>query len=317
MNIKSQLKQIPGLLAIYHFVFRRSPQSTNPYDDLSSKSNDELLSLMRHESHRIEKSVYNQILESKHSIYSQKWQTLAVIYQILKERDYPENEPTIVWSKKIYDTFSNLEEDFIVKNSLPAQAFNPTSAQPFLEFLRSRRSVRVWAEQQPEGQVLLEIAYSMIDAARWAPTSGNRQPWRFIILQNRQEKELLEKIKEEHCINAPLLIFVGMDTRVYGALGREERGVFIDSGAAIMQMVLLAHQCGLGVCWNHFADDLINSREVNKKIYENFAHKMGIAAYISPIAIIAIGVPKFIPPEPARMDIESLMINSNFQPSGV
>lgn len=311
MNLKSQLKKIPGLLPLYRFVFKYSTASKNDYDELSSKSNDELLSLMRHESHRIEKAVYNKILETKHSIYQQKWERLAVIYQILKERDYPENEPTLAWSRKIYDNFTNLDRDFIQKNSLPAQAFELKETQHFVTFLRSRRSVRVWAEEQPEPQVLREMAYHMIDAARWAPTSGNRQPWRFIILETLEEKELLRKIKEEHCISAPLLIFVGMDTRVYGALGSSERGVFIDAGAAIVQMVLLAHKCGLGVCWNHFAKDLIVSRKINQEIYDKFANKMGILDYIEPIAIIAIGVPKFIPPEPARMEVESLIIQQN------
>jgi nitroreductase len=148
----------------------------------------------------------------------------------------------------------------------------------------------------------------MIDAARWAPTSGNRQPWRFLIITRREEKELLMKIKEEHCVTAPLLIFVGMDQRVYGALGKDERGIYIDAGAAAMQMVLLAHKCGLGVCWNHFADDLINSRKVNQDIYRRFARTMGIPEWIAPIAIVAIGIPEFLPPEPARMAVDGLMI---------
>lgn len=307
MNIKSQIKKIPGLVPIYRKIFG-NPVIFNPYEDLSNLSNDELLSLMRHESHRIEKAVYNNILESKQTIYREKWHNLSRIYEVLKDRGYTDDEPTIAWSKKIYHTFDNLKKDFIQANSLPGKEFEPTLAQLFVEFLRSRRSVRVWAEKQPKIEQLEEIAYKMIDAARWAPTSGNRQPWRFVILKDKEKKELLQKIKEEHCISAPLLIFVGMDTSLYGALGQSERGIYIDAGAAIMQMVLLAHKCGLGVCWNHFADDLINSREANQKIYANFAKTLNISDRIAPIAILAIGVPKFIPPEPARMNIENLMI---------
>lgn len=309
MSIKSLLKNLRALAHLC-LPFLGHSNTSHSYRGLSKLSNDELLSLMRHESHRIEKAVYNDILfdAQKEKIYQEKRHRLSIIYQILKQRGYPSNEPTLLWSKRIYDAFDTLKTDFIQPNSLPAPAFDPTAAKPFTEFLRGRRSVRVWAEEQPDQNVLTEVAYDMIDAARWAPNSGNRQAWRFLILKSQEEKELLEHIKEKHCTTAPLLIFVGMDTRLYGALGKSERSVFIDAGAAIMQMILVAHRCGLGTCWNHLADDLINSRNSNRRIYANFAAHFEIPGYVAPIAIIAIGRPKFVPPEPARTGIKDLML---------
>lgn len=305
MNIKTLVKNLPGIRKFYY------PKTADVYETLLAMSNDQLLSLMRHESHRIEKTIYNDIFTSNYNVYKEKWEKLGIIYQILSERGYSSNEPTIEWSRKIYNSFDKLETDFIQKYSLPAPELDSNLAKSFIEFLRSRRSVRVWAEEQPEHFVFAEIAYNMIDAARWAPTSGNRQPWRFLVLTKPEEKELLRGIKENHCITAPLLVFVGMDSRLYGAFGKSERSIYIDAGAAIMQMVLVAHKCGLGVCWNHFADDLISSRKENEKIYSNFAENLNIPDYITPVAIIATGLTKFIPPEPARMEVESLLINRN------
>lgn len=305
MNIKTLVKNLPGVRKFYH------PKTADVYKTLLAMSNDQLLSLMRHESHRIEKTIYNDIFTSNYNFYKEKWEKLGIIYQILSERGYPSNEPTIEWSRKIYNSFDKLETDFIQKYSLPATELDSNLAKSFIEFLRSRRSARVWSEEQPEHFVLEEIAYNMIDAARWAPTSGNRQPWRFLVLTKPEQKELLRGIKENHCITAPLLVFVGIDSRLYGAFGKSERSIYIDAGAAIMQMVLVAHKCGLGVCWNHFADDLISSRKENEKIYSNFTENLNIPDYIAPIAIIATGLTKFIPPEPARMEIESLLINRN------
>ena len=277
-------------------------------NDLNKLDNTELLSLMRHESHRIEKTIYNNILEAKYQTYRQKWSKLGLIYQILAERQYPQNEPTLVWSKQIYDAFSNLERDFIQQNSTEPATFSPDSAGEFVDFLQARRSVRVWATQQPDETQLRTIAHQMIEGAKWAPTSGNRQPWRFLIMTDMAEKKLLTGIKENHCINAPLLIYIGMDTRLYGALGKSERSIYIDAGAAIMQMVLVAHKCGLGVCWNHFADDLIGSRPANVETYADFARQLNIPEYVTPVAIIATGIPKFIPPEPPRMANDNLLI---------
>jgi len=308
MNIKTFLKKLP-IIKELHSLYRS--KNSDIYKPLLAMSNDQLLSLMRHESHRIEKTIYNDILKSKYDLYKEKWTKLGIIYKILSERGYPSDEPTIEWSKKIYNSFDNLERDFIQKYSLPAPDLDSNLAESFIEFLRARRSARVWTQEQPDHSFFEEIAYKMIDAARWAPTSGNRQPWRFLVLTKPEEKELLKGIKENHCISAPLLIFVGMDFRLYGAFGKSERSIYIDAGAAIMQMVLVAHKCGLGVCWNHFADDLISSREENKKIYSNFTQRLNIPDYITPIAIVATGVAQFLPPEPARMDVKNLLINSN------
>lgn len=309
-EIKSAFKHLPGMQYVYNLVFQKT-NKLNDFDHLLRLSNEELLSIMRHESHRIEKTIYNNILEEKYNTYHSKRERLRRIYEILENRNYPINEPTIVWSKKIYHAFDNLEKEFIQSHSLPASEFNPSLATSFIQFLRARRSVRVWADEQPEQSILRGIAKQMIDAARWAPTSGNRQPWRFLILTDAPEKELLTGIKENHCITAPLLIFVGMDSRFYGALGKSERSIYIDAGAAIMQMVLMAHKCGLGVCWNHFADDLILSRSENQVIYANFSQALNIPEYITPVAIIATGIPKFIPPEPARMEVEKFLIPTN------
>jgi len=278
------------------------------YREVSTQSTPELLSLMRHDSHRIEKAVYNEILEAKQDVYRLKHEFLTGIYGVLQARGVPEDEPTLQWSKRIHAAFDRLEQEFVLANSTEPWHYERDEAAPFIGFLRNRRSVRVWSDEQPSAADLAGVAEAMIDAARWAPTSGNRQPWRFRVMIDQADKDLLEGIKEKHCVSAPLLVFVGMDTRVYGALGHGERGIYIDSGAAIMQMILLAHRCGLGTCWNHFADDLISSREINGQIYARFVKRMGIEPHVAPIAIIAVGAPKYVPPEPARMEVEDLVI---------
>ena len=306
MNPKLVLRRLPGLRRLYRFL----TGTTNSQDhfDLPNLSNEELLSVMRHESHRIEKAIYNNIFEAKKAIYDEKRERLKAIYQILEKRGFPNSEPTSLWSRQIEDAYSALDREFIQKNSRRPIAFDQTAASSFVEFVRARRSVRVWADNQLDHRILLEIAHTMIDAARWAPTSGNRQPWRFMVLKDAEDKQLLRGLKEEHCIKAPLLIFVGMDVRVYKGFRESESSIFIDAGAAIMQMVLAAHNSGLGVTWNHFAPDLIASRAANKKTYSNFAKRLNVPEYITPVALVAVGLPKFIPPEPARMKTDSLMI---------
>lgn len=288
------------------------PKALRPVSrqSLSRLSDDELLGLMRHNSHRIEKAVYNRILETKRAEFQSRHQLIALIHEILAARGFPMDEPSVAWSCKITECFGNLEEGFIRPNSSPTSlSIDLSKADRLIECFRRRRSIRVWAEAQPDEGTLLAIARRMIDAARWAPNSGNRQTWRFRTIVKEEERLLLRKIKEYHCVSAPLSVFVGMDGRLYGALGERESCMYIDAGAAIMQMMLTAHESGFGTCWNHFAEDLVCSRERNKKIYREFAEKLNIPEHIRPVAVVSVGVPRFIPPVPARMAIERLTIH--------
>lgn len=60
----------------------------------------------------------------------------------------------------------------------------------FWEVIKGRRSVRKFAPIPVPEEHLMEI----IDAARLAPTSGNQQPWKFIVVQDRKQ---IEKLKSE------------------------------------------------------------------------------------------------------------------------
>ena len=275
---------------------------------LEGRSTAELLALMRHESHRVEKAAYNDVLESKRPIYKKKLARIRRIHEILQERGVSHDEPTWRWSRAIANNFDDLEGGFVAPNSRETPPFEPEKAEEFVEFLRSRRSTRVWADEQPSEEELRQVARAMLDGARWAPNSGNRQSWRFRIITDSAEKELLRVVKERHTLSAPLLIFVGTDTRVYGALGVSERSIYLDPAAAIMQMALVAHSAGLGVCWNHFADDLLESREANRACYDEFARVIGIPSHIAPIAIVAIGRPAFVSPEVSRTRVDDLLL---------
>lgn len=275
--------------------------------DLNELPSAKLLAMVRHDAHRIEKSIYNHILLKNLHAYEQKRQGILDIIDILTTRGVSGNEPTLSWAKRICDHFHNLQAGFIQPNSTTAPALNESSIPEFIDLLQARRSVRVWHDEQPISSEYQILASQLIDAARWAPTSGNRQPWRFKVLTAQTDKQLLAGIKEQHCVSAPLLIFIGMDSRVYGAFGNNERGLYIDAGAAIMSMILTAHQAGFGTCWNHFADDLISTRN-NAGIYRNFCEKMSVPDYVTPVAILAVGRPAFIPPVPARMDIDTLIL---------
>ena len=269
-------------------------------------STDELFSIAKHEAHRIEKAFYAGYLNSeKINSYNKSNENVREIIEILYSRDVRIDRKDFKWLQNITDSFHSLG-NYLNTNALPVKMFEKHKLIEFLNFAKTRRSTRSWKESDFNHAELTDIARNLIDCAKWAPCSGNRQAWFFKILISDDDKQLLRGIKEEHCINAPLVIFLGMNRDSYGAIGNKEHGIYVDGGAAAMQMITAAHQSGLGSCWNHFCKDFVYSRPKNLSIFNNFLTKMKIPKNIEPISLLAFGIPSFISLPPERPEAHSL-----------
>ena len=86
--------------------------------------------------------------------------------------------------------------------------------------LRQRRSSRLY---DPDRPVSPEQIASLLEAARWAPSSNNRQPWRYLIFDDRlpQARALartcLDEGNQAWATAAPVLIAgISVSFRVVG-----------------------------------------------------------------------------------------------------
>jgi coenzyme F420-0:L-glutamate ligase / coenzyme F420-1:gamma-L-glutamate ligase len=143
-----------------------------------------------------------------------------------------------------------------------------------LDAIKQRRSIRKYLPQQVPSELVDEV----LVAAGWAPSAHNSQPWRFIILENTLVKraladamadawaadlvkdgvKIVAKMREERVVrfaNAPILILAcsTMDgLRKFPDEKRQmcERDLAMQSlGAAMQNLLLMAHTRGLGGCW--------------------------------------------------------------------
>jgi len=91
-----------------------------------------------------------------------------------------------------------------------------------------------------------EIA-SLFEAARWAPSSGNAQPWLFVYATNGPKREqfnaLLSDGNKAYAPSAPLMILVF--ARSVNDDGNKIRTAHFDTGAAWMSLALQANRMGL------------------------------------------------------------------------
>ncbi|MFC2062333.1 nitroreductase family protein [Chloroflexota bacterium] len=126
----------------------------------------------------------------------------------------------------------------------------------FLDLVKQRRSVRSFLDKPVEREKIIMC----LESARLAPSASNSQPWRFIVVNDRNLKNRLCGIAfggiyfiNTSCKTAPVIIAVISEkskflTRI-GELFRGTKFCLIDVGIACEHLVLEAEDLGLGTCW--------------------------------------------------------------------
>ncbi|HEX6923280.1 MAG TPA: nitroreductase family protein [Bacillales bacterium] len=92
-----------------------------------------------------------------------------------------------------------------------------------------------------------EVLFSLFEAAKWAPSASNIQPWRFVIARTETEREKFYSFIFEGnrawCEKAPVLaVVVSKETKPNGDLNRSHA---FDAGTAWGSLALQAHAKGL------------------------------------------------------------------------
>ncbi|MBO3460186.1 nitroreductase family protein [Aetokthonos hydrillicola Thurmond2011] len=118
---------------------------------------------------------------------------------------------------------------------------------PVHDFIGRRWSPRAFSDRPVEQDKLL----SVLEAARWAPSSYNHQPWSFIVATKDDSTEysrllnILVEFNQGWAKNAPVLILAVAKT--HNDDGKINRHAFHDVGLAIENLVIQATALGLSV----------------------------------------------------------------------
>jgi nitroreductase len=151
---------------------------------------------------------------------------------------------------------------------------------PIEELLKRRWSPRAFADRPVEPEKLL----SLWEAARWAASTANQQPWSFIVATKQDEAEyarLLSCLRENNqqwASRAPVLM-VSVAKLAFDANGQPNRHAFHDVGLAVANLIMQATALGLGV---HQMAGIYPDRV--RELY-------GIPEDFEPVAGIVLGYP--------------------------
>ncbi len=112
---------------------------------------------------------------------------------------------------------------------------------------------RRWSPRSFEPTLLTEAEIeSLFQAARWAPSASNRQPWRFVYATKEQPalfEKLVSLLVKENAIwakDAPFIMVI-FSRSVSEETGKPQAGHLYDTGLAMGQLVLQATSLGLHV----------------------------------------------------------------------
>jgi nitroreductase len=164
-----------------------------------------------------------------------------------------------------------------------------------LECIESRRSIRKYLDVPVEAEKLGNI----LNAGRNAPSAGNLQDWKFIVVtESDLRKRLAEAAMQQHWMaKAPIHIVVcsqpAKTERMYGKRGQDMYSAQ-NAAAAAQNMLLAAHDQGLGACWVGAFDD------------GQVRTVLSMSDEARPLAIITIGYPDEDPQKPLKYTIDNI-----------
>lgn len=200
-----------------------------------------------------------------------------------------------------------------------------TTATDLHNFLRTRRSVRRFKSDRVPDSVIQTI----LATATFAPSAHNRQPWRFVIVEDSSTRKRLaeamavdfqrdlesdnvppEKIQaqvtrsKERITSAPVAILLCLDMTEMDSYPDKRRTkaefrMTVQSVAAAgMQLLLAAHAEGLGgvwACWPLFAQETIQKT-------------LNLPESWEPQGMVFLGFPAVVPEARERKSLEEVML---------
>ena len=154
------------------------------------------------------------------------------------------------------------------------------TAYPIHELLQRRWSPRAFSDKMVETDKLR----SLFEAARWAPSSNNEQPWQFVMATKNNPSEydrLFQCLKEGNKKWAHLapVLMLSVARLNFEDEGTPNRHAFHDTGMAVFSLVVQATALGLMV--HQMAGFDVEKARTDLKIPDGH----------EPVAMIAIGYP--------------------------
>jgi nitroreductase len=158
----------------------------------------------------------------------------------------------------------------------PSTGRAATTSAPLHPLLAHRWSPRAWSAEQ----VSREQARPLFEAARWAPSANNGQPWRFVVGYRSDSTwdvlhDSLMTANQPWAEAAPVLVLAV--TQTTDDEGQPRRTAAYELGLAVSQLTVQAHAEGLHV------------HQMAGFSADRVSEALGLPSTMTPYVVLAIG----------------------------
>ena len=219
---------------------------------------------------------------------------LQQVLDVWEERGLPEDADDIRWARELLRIGQRVGEgEHVDFGTGPICAFPPDALAAVTEAIRTRRSIRRWTEEEVSDELIDRV----IEAGLWAPHSCNLQTVRVIVMKGDGIDRLFRR---PYVMTLRVMLVVCQDMRPYEIFGKliPEYNQGFDCGAAVQNMLLMAHALGLGAVWLTYG---ARHKSQVRKLY-NLPDHIHVATFV------ALGWPAENPLPPGRLRAHEAII---------
>lgn len=286
MSMRSKISALVRRCTWKLFPQSETIRRYNVFKSIEPRKMDEDLlgTLIRHYAHILDKITKRKRVGDKRSIYYDK---LTEAIKTWHEKNFDVSDD-ILWGELILKQYRKWEGE--KKPARLTITSEKEDKEDLFEIIEQRRSIRYFEKRDIEREKIMKI----LEAGRWAPCSGNRQAWKFIV-QRRMKGTYIAKeelsFEGEAWRRGSVMIYVAIDERLYP----EKYTAAMDAAAAIQNMLLMAYHLDVGGCWMYLSE-IANQNKLRKKL--------GLEDYYYVYSTILLGYPAEFPKGPKRKPIE-------------
>lgn len=163
--------------------------------------------------------------------------------------------------------------------------------------ISQRKSVRAYQDRMIDEDTLRRV----LEAGRIAPSAGNRQDWKFIVVTDAETRKKLGVAARGQLFvsPAPVIIAGCAIAPEYVMMCGQSAGI-IDVSIAFSFMMLQATELGLGTCWLGAFDET-----AVKKI-------LGVPDHVRVVAMTPLGYPDEAPAGRPRKSMEEVVCHDRY-----